>query len=353
MRSLLFWRNKRPVAQGKPAAAAQPAAAAATATAPAAKVPTAKSAGAEGLLPLQRLVFALALDDDRAADAGAKPGAAYDQVLMAASVELARVGTELRYTPSRPSLLPQLLEVLNDEDASLRALSRIVAQDAQLTGELLRSANSPLYRVSEVPVESVERATAVLGTQGIRTLISMRLLQPLSAAGNMPGHFGDIIWQHSLYSASAAEAWAARTQDADPFTAHLMALLNGLGCVTVYRVLADIHASLPMIKPDAAAIAGALQAHSGVTAGRIAGSWGLSERTRLALEAQSTGAPVAAHFALARALQFGLLAGAAALLCRNGRLTEKQAVEQIELAGFGGPQTSRVWDRLVQAYVRP
>jgi HD-like signal output (HDOD) protein len=351
MRSLLFWRNKPPAAQGAPAAAATPATANAATAVPAAKA--AKEAETAGVLPLQRLVHALALDDDRAADTTAKPGAAYDQVLMAASVELARVGTEVRYTPHRPSLLPQLLEVLNDEDASLRALSRIVAQDPQLTGELLRSANSPLYRVSEVPVESVERATAVLGTQGIRTLISLRLLQPLSAGGNMRGHFGDVIWQHSLYSASAAEAWAARTQDADPFTAHLMALLHGLGCVTVYRVLADIHASLPMLKPDAAVIAGALLANSGVTAGRIAGSWGLSERTRLALEAQSSAAPVAAQSALGRALQFGLLSGAAAVLCRNGRLTEKQAVQQMELAGFGGPQTLRVWDRLVQAYVRP
>lgn len=352
MRSLFFWRNKPSAAQVAPAAAT-PATATAAGTAPAAMAAAAKETGTQGALPLQRLVHALALNDERAADTAAKPGAGYDQVLMAASVELARVGTELRYTPHRPSLLPQLLEVLNDEDASLRALSRIVAQDPQLTGELLRSANSPLYRVSEVPVESVERATAVLGTQGIRTLISLRLLQPLSGGGNMPGQFGEIIWQHSLYSASAAEAWAARTQDADPFTAHLMALLHGLGCVTVYRVLADIHASLPMLKQDAAVISGALQSNSGVTAGRIAGSWGLSERTRLALEAQSSVAPVAAQSALARALQFGLLAGAAALLCRNDRLSEKQAVQQLELAGFGGPQATRVWDRLVQAYVRP
>lgn len=348
MSFLFFWRKKPPVAAE--AGAASPA----TPPAPAAAVtaPVSGAAKPDAVLPMQRLVYALALRDDRAADSSVQPAAEHNQLLMAASVELARVGTEMRYTPHRPSLLPQLLEVLNDEDASLRALSRLVAQDPQLTGELLRSANSPLYRVSEVPVESVERATAVLGTQGIRTLISLRLLQPLASAGNLPGHFGDIIWQHSLYSASAAEAWAARTQDADPFAAHLMALLNGLGCVTVYRVLADIYSSLPMLQPDAAVVAGVLHANAGVTAGRIAGSWGLSERTRQALEAQSSAAPRAVHLPLPRALQFGLLTGAAALLCRHERMSEADALKQIELAGFGGPQASRVWDRLVQAYVR-
>jgi HD-like signal output (HDOD) protein len=350
MRSLFFWRKNPPAAAGNPAV--PPAAPSAPAAAVAA--PAVTPATPDGVLPMQRLVYALALRDDRAADTAAQTAAEHAQLLMAASVELARVGTEMRYTPHRPSLLPQLLEVLNDEDASLRSLSRLVAQDPQLTGELLRSANSPLYRVSEVPVESVERATAVLGTQGIRTLISLRLLQPLASAGNLPGHFGDIIWQHSLYSASAAEAWAARTQDADPFAAHLMALLNGLGCVTVYRVLADIYSSLPMLQQDAAVMGGALHAHAGVTAGRIAGSWGLSQRTRLALEAQSpAAAPLALQSPLSRALQFGLLTGAAALLCRHQRMSEGDAVKQIELAGFGGPQAARVWDRLVQAYVKP
>jgi HD-like signal output (HDOD) protein len=351
MPSLFFWRRKPAVVRDTNAAIAP------VPASPAASAPPADAAAkdpAPEQQPVLRQVFALALRDERAADAEAHPVAAHTQLLLEASRELARVGTEPRYTPHRPSLLPQLLEVLNDEDASLRALSRIVAQDPQLTGELLRSANSPLYRVSEVPVESIERATAVLGTRGIRTLISLRLMQPLaSAGGSLPGHFGDIIWQHSLYSASAAEAWAARAQDTDPFAAHLLALLHGLGCVTVYRVLADLYAAQAVLQPDASAVAGALHANAAVTAGRVAASWGLSDRTQQALEAQSSAAPLDGASPLSRALQFGLLAGSAALLCRHGRLAESAAVQQFEAAGFPGPQTTRVWDRLVQAYVRP
>ena len=348
MRSLFFWRKKDPVA----AAADIPAAAPVTAAveAPAEPEPAAPPGKP---LSLQRLVYALALSDPRAADMDAHPEAEHQQVMLEASRHFPRVGSEPRYTPNRPSLLPQLMEVLNDEDASLRALARMVAQDPQLTGDLLRTANSPLYRVSDQPVESVDRATSLLGTQGIRMLIASRLLRPLAGAGGQMGQFGEVIWEHSLYSASAAEAWAGRSQEADPFTAHLLALLHGVGAVTVYRVLTDLYSTRPGLEPDISAIANALHANAAVSAARIAANWGLSERSREALEAQSAAAPVGGPAGLGRALQFGLLTGAATALCRHKLLTEEQAVHQIAASGFEGPHVTRVWDRLVQAYIRP
>lgn len=348
MRSIFFWRKKDPVETAAPAA---PAVTPASEPVPA-STPEPASLPSKPL-SLQRLVYALALSDPRAADMDARPDAEHVQVMLEASRHFARVGSEPRYTPNRPSLLPQLLEVLNDEDASLRALARMVAQDPQLTGDLLRTANSPLYRVSAQPVESVDRATSLLGTQGIRMLIASRLLQPLAGAGGQLGQFGEIIWEHSLYSASAAEAWAGRSQDADPFTAHLLALLHGVGAVTVYRVLNDLYATRPGLEPDISAIANALHANAAVSAARIAANWGLSERSRQALEAQSAAAPVGGPAGLTRALQFGLLTGAATALCRHKLLAEEQAVSQITASGFEGPHVARVWDRLVQAYIRP
>jgi HD-like signal output (HDOD) protein len=275
-------------------------------------------------------------------------------LLLAASRALAQVGTEPRYTPRRPSLLPQLLEGLNDEDASLRMLSRIVAQDPQLTGDLLRTANSAMYRVTSTPVESIERAAAMLGTTGIRTLLAASLVQPLATgeAGAL-GRFGEVIWEHALYSASAAEAWAGRSQDADPFTAHLLALLHGLGCVAVYRVLTDLYAAQPGLTPDSSVIANALETSAAVTAARIAAHWGLSDRTRQALETQSSAAPVNDPLPLSQALQFGLLTGAMTMLCRQGKQSEEVGLQRIEAGGFAGTPAARIWDRLLRAYVRP
>lgn len=345
MASLFFWRKDKP-------AAPQAAAPAPVGEVPAFGPVTLTTVNLDGpvRLPVLRVALAVALGDDRAADPNIRLDAAQTRLLLAASNEFARVGTEPRYTPQRPSLLPQLLEVLGDEEASLRVFSRIISQDPHLTGELLRAANSPLYRVSPAPVESIDRATVLLGTTGLRTLIAGAVMNPAKLASGGAGAFGDIVWEQTLYGASAAEAWAARNQSADPFAAHLVALLHGLGSVAVYRVLTDLYGAQG-VKPDAAAIASSIETNAAVTAARIAASWGLSERTRQALEAQSAAAPVAEAAPLARTLEFGLLAGALTLLCRRGRFTQQQAVEQLSLAGFSGPVTERIWDRLASAYI--
>jgi len=343
MASLFFWRRKD---KAEPAAPHE-------ASVAAVALPAEPTAPALPALPVQRMVYALALNDPRAADPTATPDASQTQLLLSASQTVAQVGTQPHYTPQRPSLLPQLMEAVNDEDASLRALARIVGQDPRLTGEMLRTANSPLYRVSAAPVESIERAAALLGTRGIRMLISGVLLQPLARAGGRTGRFGDIAWEHAQYSASAADAWASRHQDADPFAAQMLALLHGLGVVTVYRVLADLYAAQPGLPRDAAAMASALDTSATMAAGRIASNWGLSERTREALEAQSAAAPAGEPTALARALQFGLHTGALTLLCRHGQLSEETAMQQMAPAGFSGAASERIWERLMRAYVRP
>ncbi|MGC4028854.1 MAG: HDOD domain-containing protein [Steroidobacteraceae bacterium] len=297
-------------------------------------------------------LYAQALEDERAADPHAQPAPEHVSVLLAASREIAQVGSEPRYTPRQPAMLPQIMEAVNDEDASLRSLSRIIAQDPELTSDLLRAANSPLYRVSSTPVESIERAAALVGTQGIRTLITAALMKPLAAAGSgAAGRFGEVMWEHSLYSASAAEACAARTQDCDPYTAHLLGLLHGLGSVAVYRALMNQYAAHPGLVPDAAALSQSLGAQSAVTAQRIAANWGLSDRTQEALESQSSAAPVSMDSPLGRALRFGRTAGALVLLCVHGRISADGGHAQLAAAGYGSPQMQRIWERLIKAYV--
>jgi HD-like signal output (HDOD) protein len=298
-------------------------------------------------------VHALALNEPRVADNTVKSDLAHMPVLMAANGAIAQIGQEPQYTPRCPSLLPQLLEAVSDEEASLRTMARIISQDPALTSSLLRTANSALYRVSDIPIESIERASALIGTQGIRSIITSSLIQPLTSGDHSLGQFGAVMWEHSLYSATAAETFAAQTQDCDPFTAHLLGLVHGLGSIAVFRVLVDKYAELPSLKPDGVAISEALYTSASVTAKRIAANWGLSQRTQEALEAQSEEAPVNDPSALSRALQFGRLAGAAILLCRHQRLKASAGHTVLESSGFSGPQVDRIWDRLVLAYVTP
>ncbi len=345
---VLFWSRRRRAAPQESA----PRQALPAAPPPAALPPAQPDADASPLPRIFTELRAQALGDERAADPQVLPDPAHMPVLLAASREIAQVGSEPNYTPRQPSMLPQIMEAVNDEEASLRSLSRIIAQDPELTSELLRTANSPLYRLSSTPVESVERAAALVGTQGIRTLITAALMKPLVNTGSGAfGRFGKVTWEHSLYSASAAEAFAARAQDCDPYTAHLLGLLHGLGSVAVYRAIMNQYAAQPGLAPDAASVSQSLGAQSGVTARRIAANWGLSESTQEALESQSSAAPTSAEGPLDRALRFGRTAGALVLLCNRGKISAQEAHGQLAAAGYTSPQADRIWERLVKAYV--
>src|SRR6187455_944740 len=104
-------------------------------------------------------------------------------VFAAVQKILERIEARPEYIPRRPSLLPKLLATVNDNEATLAEMSRIIAQDPALTGNLLRIANSPVYRANSLPVESIDRAVTLVGVQGIRSIIATALLQPLMATG--------------------------------------------------------------------------------------------------------------------------------------------------------------------------
>src|SRR6187399_2989270 len=100
-------------------------------------------------------------------------------VFSAVQQILEKIEARPEYIPRRPSLLPKLMSTVNDADATMTEMSRIIAQDPALTGNLLRIANSPFYRAGSTPIESIDRAVTIVGVQGIRAIIAAALLQPL------------------------------------------------------------------------------------------------------------------------------------------------------------------------------
>ena len=137
----------------------------------------------------------------------------------------------------------------------------------------------------------------------------------------------------------------------DPYTAHLLGLLHGLGSVAVYRTLLDQYAAHAHLAPDPAVISQSLEAQAAVTAKRIADNWGLSAKTQEALESQSSAAPSGEPSSLSRALRFGRAAGAITLLCRRGSMTAEAGRARLSAAGYDGVQIDRIWERMVKAYV--
>lgn len=301
---------------------------------------------------LRRFV-AYALDDVPREALSLVPDPQHAPVFKAVSDILERIEAKPEYIPRRPSLLPKLLSTVNDPQAAMVEISRIIAQDPALTGNLLRIANSPMYRVSSMPIESIDRAVTLVGVQGIRSIIATALLQPVMSTGSGQfSRFPELVWEHTLYAASASELHAVQIEQSEPFVSQLIGLLYGLSAIVVFRIVRDQFAAHPHLNPNPGSVARMLETWVAPTAGRIAASWELPERVQYALESQTLAAELQMENALGRSLKFGRVTGAVIVLCRLGRISEAEA-RAIVLAGEGRrKETERLWDRYMAPSLR-
>jgi HD-like signal output (HDOD) protein len=301
-----------------------------------------------------RYFAAYALDDVPREELSKAPNPEHAPVFAAVARQLERIEAHPEYIPRRPNLLPKLLATVNNPESSMEEIAGIIAQDPALTGNLLRIANSPLYRVGSTPIESIDRAVTLVGVLGIRSIIVIALLQPVMVAG--PGayaRFPELVWEHTLYAAMASELHATQVENAEPFVSQLIGLLFGLSAIVVFRIVRDQFNAHPHLHPDPGSVARLLESWVAPTAGRIAASWELSDRVQVALESQALAMELRMENSLGRSLKFGRVAASLLVLCRLGRMTEAEA-RAILLANE--PRNSRlvqVWERMAATCLRP
>ena len=269
------------------------------------------------------------------------------EVISATADVLQGAATEDRYTPRRPSLLPQLLRAVNDEDVSRRELVAIISKDPSLVGNLLKMANSSFYRVSTQAVESIDRAVVILGNDGIRSLIAAALTQPIFQirGGDFP-KFPEIAWEHTFRTASATVTHTAIVEKSDPFAAQLLGLVAGMAGIVVFRVALDQYEANPKLRPHPGVMASLLDTQSVAVAKRISVSWGLSDRIMAALDDQTTAVAADRQTALGRSLTFGRLASALAVLYMHKSIDDVTAQISMPIAGMPAMELGRLWTRL-------
>lgn len=273
---------------------------------------------APGDLRRRFLLHALAVPAD-AADALRVQRSVVEEVTAA----LTRADLSSRYTPRRPNLLPQLIQSVNDSAASSRSIARIIGSDAVLVATLLRIANSPLYRLQQQDVQSIERAVTLIGNDGIRQIISAALVQPvMESARGVDALFAQQLWEYTLRLSLAAADHARSVEREDGFAAQLSGLLLGLSASMVMQAAADVLAQPPLRPREPGTLMELLEHCTAPTALRIARHWKLSAPIIAALQEVDAQAPRG----LARSLQVGQLAASAAMLRSGGQMSEDEAM---------------------------
>jgi HD-like signal output (HDOD) protein len=284
--------------------------------------------------------LSFALDDARVETPDDEMLALLEPMMRTASAALSRMEVQARYLPRRPSLLPKLLSAMNSDTHSMRDLAAIIGGDPTLLGNLLRVANSVFYRASAKPVESLERAVTLVGTDGIRSVIATSLVHPVMASGSgWFAKFPETIWEQTQYAADAAEAHAQTVERVDGFSARLLALVHGLAINTVFRIVRD---EVLIGRSEAAkpAVAKLLEQWVAPTARRIAASWDLPPELQFVLDSPADQSP------LGRSLFFGRLAGAQIVMIRRGHVNEASARATLLVSESQRMQVDRLWNRI-------
>lgn len=307
--------DSAPLPESAPAAPAAGATAApdgaATAMPASAPEPRAVMAEPPPMRPLLRRMYAAVMDTPSLADADAAIDPAQAAVLASAVSALDHVDMRPQLLPRRPHLLPQLMRAVNDPDASGRGIAAIIAQDPVLAANLLRIANSALYRPQGGPLESLERAVVHIGTEGVRQIVAAAVMQPvLSLEGGLYARLPAAVWDYALRTATAAAAYV-RERGGDTLSAQLAGLLQGLGAVVILRVLRDAYAEQPSVPYSLEVAAALVEGHTAAVAKTIATTWELPAVLGTALDEQRPEHDsTLLATSLGRALRYGRLAAA-------------------------------------------
>jgi len=127
--------------------------------------------------------------------------------------------------PSIPEVAHALIKTLNDEKVSLTTVRNTIAQDAALTAQLLRLANSAQFGLPR-GVGTLDDAIAMVGLSQVRVLSLGACLSGAFPA--MPGLDRTAFWKTSMACAGYAQ-WMAGKVGVDTQTAWLTGMMLRLG----------------------------------------------------------------------------------------------------------------------------
>lgn len=279
---------------------------------------------------------------------------AHERIVAAALAAIGDPAAQRHYFPRRPNLLPELIRAINDEKASVRQLVAIVARDPALVGNLLRVANSSFYRITPQPIETIERAIVVLGSDGLRSVMAAALMQPIfqSSGAGAAVRFPELVWEHAARSAHAAIPYAALVERTNPFAAELLCLVSGLAEIVLFRaVLEHCPRGSGPTEVDPLVIASMLDSHAARFAWHIGAEWRLSEEMLAALEEQMASSEPATP--LGRSLRFGRRAGALAVLHANSIINAESVGMSLPPSGLSPSHLESLQKRLLRPHEDP
>jgi PAS domain S-box-containing protein len=135
--------------------------------------------------------------------------------------------------PSLPPVAARLIQVASDRESSLREVNSLIQSDAALSAKVLQIANSAYFGFPR-QIETVERATALLGLDLVRSLaLSIFVIDMFRADSGQ--YFNPLeFWRHSMACAVASELLARRKGYRRPQEVFIAGLLHDIGKLLMF-----------------------------------------------------------------------------------------------------------------------
>jgi diguanylate cyclase (GGDEF)-like protein len=157
--------------------------------------------------------------------------------------QLANKIRECQNLPTLPSIAMQVLELVQDPDADIPKLARLVSKDPALSSRILKTVNSSLYARPQ-KISKLTQALTLLGLQTVRVLVLgfslARNVNNSRHKGFNPLHY----WRRSIYSATAALTLAQRAHLEFQEEAFIGALLMDIGMLALDEVFAEEYSKI-------------------------------------------------------------------------------------------------------------
>lgn len=139
--------------------------------------------------------------------------------------------------PSLPPIAMKVMNLIQDDYASLKQLEEIISRDQGFATRLLRIANSPYYG-RDRKIENIPQAILLIGFETLKSLVIATSLRDLHRKF---GVFEQRLWEHSLGVALCSSLLAMVSHLSTPDEALVCGLIHDVGKTVINNSMPEVY----------------------------------------------------------------------------------------------------------------
>jgi HD-like signal output (HDOD) protein len=195
--------------------------------------------------------------------------------------------------PTIPFIMSDVLDAVDDQNASAAALAKLIERDQALTAKVLAVANSPFYGFIR-RISTIDLAIVVLGTNTIKEIVLSLIIKRFFTSIRRDVFDIRNFWQYSLFCGSSARVLARRLGYKVVGEAFVAGLMHDLGILIIVEYFSGKFDKIRKLQNEAGftlieAEEAVLKSTHGDIGFWFARKWNLPERLCYAIEHHHVG----------------------------------------------------------------